>query len=247
MADILDRFRKKPKKIIRSRRDQFLEKSQVIPGKPVHQVPQQSQQAQAEQPQQAQVQRTQPQKPQQVPPAPAIQKPQAPNPPVAPKAPRGKIEMERKVMGLYYSRRARILYYFLGFVLLAAGGYVMLFMPMELGILYAFVPIQYVSGTLAFLGIVIALYAEAKRRSAYYYITQYRIVESWGLVRKSEHAIQLEQVESVRIRQGFLERILGIGDVEVKTGRDALTLHKVGNPGRAESLILSELNRKRAR
>lgn len=150
-------------------------------------------------------------------------------------------------MGLYLSRRARFLYYLLGFLLLGAAGYLILFEPIELSFLYPLVSIHYMSATLALIGLIVILFAEAKRRTAYFYITQYRIVESWGLIRKREHAIQLEQVESVRIKQGILDRMLGIGDVEVKTGRDSLVLHKVGNPGKAQSLILSVLNRKNTR
>ncbi len=187
--------------------------------------------------------RSVPQRPQATPQAPPPQKPQAPAPPVAPKAPPGKIERERKIMKLSYARRARILHYLLGFILLGIGGYLYLFNPMELRIITSFISIVYITAAFAFLGIIVLLYTETKRRTADYYITQYRIVETLGILRKKEHGLQLSLVESVRIRQGFFNRILGIGDVEVKTSRDSITLHRVGNPEKAESLILSQLNK----
>jgi hypothetical protein len=183
--------------------------------------------------------------PQARPQAPVPQRPQTPAPPVAPKAPPGKIEREKKMMKLSCARRAQFLKYLLGLILLGAGGYVYLFRPLELNIVSAFVSIDYIAAALALLGIIVILYAEAKERGAHYYITQYRVVEIWGLLRKREHALQLLQIESVKIRQTFFERILGIGDVELKTARDSLMLHKVGNPEKVESLILSELNRPR--
>jgi len=175
--------------------------------------------------------------------APPQARPQAPSPPVAPKAPPGKIERERKFMKLSYARRARIMHYLLGFILLGIGGYVYLFNPMELRIITNLISVDYISAAFALLGIIVILYTETKRRTADYYITQYRVVETLGILRKKEHGLQLSLVESVRIHQSFFNRILGIGDVEVKSSRDSIILHKVGNPSRVESLILSQLNR----
>ncbi len=169
---------------------------------------------------------------------------QSPSPPTAPKAPKGKIEREKKLMKLSCARRAQFLKYFMGLIILGAGGYVYLFRPIEFAVVSAFVSFDYIASALVLLGIVIILYAEAKGRGANYYITQYRIVESWGLLRKREHGLQLPLVESVKIHQTFFQRILGIGDVELKTsGGDKLKILKVGNPSKVESLILSELNR----
>ena len=169
---------------------------------------------------------------------------QSPSPPTAPKAPKGKIEREKKLMKLTCARRAQFLKYLLGLIILGAGGYVYLFRPTELAVVSAFVSFDYIASALALLGIVIILYAEARGRGANYYITQYRIVESWGLLRKREHGLQLPLVESVKIHQTLFQRILGIGDVELKTsGGDKLKILKVGNPSKVESLILSELNR----
>lgn len=174
---------------------------------------------------------------------PAPQSPKAPTPPVAPRAPPGKIEREKKIMKLSYARRAKSLHYLLGFILIGIGGYLYLFNPMELRIITNLVSIVYICAAFAFLGIIVILYTETKRRTADYYITQYRVVETLGILRKKEHGLQLSLVESVRIHQTFFNRILGIGDVEIKASRDSIILYKVGNPEKVESLILSQLNR----
>jgi membrane protein YdbS with pleckstrin-like domain len=152
---------------------------------------------------------------------------------------------ETKIMKFSRSRRGGILLYFIGLILLLAAGYVFLFRPVQIAAASAFISFDYVAMSLALLGIIVALFAEAKQRGARYYITQYRVVEVWGLLRKREHAIQLSQIEGVRTQQSFFHRILGIGDVEVKTGRDSITLFRVSNPGKVESVLLSELNRSR--
>ena len=180
--------------------------------------------------------------------APFPQKPQAPVPPVAPQAPPtqappGKIERERKLMKLSRARRSDFLKFLLGLIILGAGGYVYLYRPVQLNVITRFISADYLAGALALAGIIIILYAEAKERGARYYITQYRVVEVWGLLRKREHAIQLSQIEGVKVQQSFLNRLLGIGDVEIKTARDSLTLLQVGNPGKVEGLLMSELNR----
>lgn len=183
--------------------------------------------------------------------APAPQKPQTPVPPVAPQAPSpqktqappGRIERERKLMKLSRARRSDFLKFLLGIIMLGAGGYVYLFRPVQLNVISRFISADYVAGALALIGIIIILYAEANERGARYYITQYRVVEVWGLLRKREHAIQLSQIEGVKVQQSFLNRLLGIGDVEIKTARDSLTLVQVGNPGKIEGLLMSELNR----
>ncbi|MFC2143791.1 PH domain-containing protein [Candidatus Aenigmatarchaeota archaeon] len=169
---------------------------------------------------------------------------QAPSPPVAPKAPKGEIKREKRLMEISSARRARFLKYITGLILLGLGGYVYLFRPAELAIISAFAPMEYIAFAPVLLGIILILYAEAKERGPHYYITQYRVVESWGLLRKKEQGVQLLLIESVKINQTFFQRILGIGDVDIRTsGGQSIKIKKIGNPGKVEAFLLSELNR----
>ena len=147
-------------------------------------------------------------------------------------------------MKLSCARRAQFFKYLIGMILIAAGAYVYLFKPSELAII-GLTYMDYLAIAFVFIGIIIMLYAEARRRGAHYYVTQYRVVEEWGILSKKQHAIQLSEIESVKTNQSILDRILGIGDVETKTSRDTLVMRKVGNPSKAEALLLAEMGRTR--
>jgi membrane protein YdbS with pleckstrin-like domain len=237
---ITSRFRRKPKHPKKPHQTQAVHQpQQPDPKQPVPDS-QPVQQPQPVQPVQQQPQPQQQPKPQ----APPIQKPQPPGPPVAPKAPPGKIQTEKKLMKLSRARRAQFLKYAIGMIILVAGAYVYLFRPPQLNILGSG-SMDYIAIAFAFIGIIIILYAEARRRGAHYYVTQYRVVEEWGILSKKQHAIQLSEIESVKTNQSILDRILGIGDVETKTSRDTLIMKKVGNPSKAEALLLAEMGRTR--
>lgn len=147
-------------------------------------------------------------------------------------------------MKLSRARRAQFFKYLISLILIAAGAYVYLFKPSELAII-GLTYMDYMAVAFAFIGIIIMLYAEARRRGARYYVTQYRVIEEWGVLSKKQHAIQLSEIESVKTNQSILDRILGIGDVETKTSRDTLVMKKVGNPSKAEALLLAEMGRTR--
>ena len=84
---------------------------------------------------------------------------------------------------------------------------------------------------------------EIKMMDTHYYMTQYRIVEVLGILRKKKHALQMPQIESIKIHQSFFERLFNVGDIEIKTAREVLVLYKVGNPRKVESLIMGELQK----
>lgn len=147
-------------------------------------------------------------------------------------------------MKLSHARRAQFFKYLIGLIFIAAGAYVYLFKPSEFAII-GLTYVDYIAAAFVFIGVIIMLYAEARRRGAHYYITQYRIIEEWGVLSKKQHAIQLSEIESVKTNQSILDRILGIGDVETKTSRDTLVMRKVGNPSKAEALLLAEMGRTR--
>jgi uncharacterized membrane protein YdbT with pleckstrin-like domain len=150
---------------------------------------------------------------------------------------------ERKIMELHRARRAGIHKYLLGFILLIGSAYIYLFRPAELNMIPISASADYISSVLVFIGIIIILYAEAGRRGSHYYLTQYRIVCVNGLLMKKEIGMQVSLVESVRIHQSLFGRMLGIGDVVVKTSGETLNISKVGNPSKVETIILAEMSR----
>jgi membrane protein YdbS with pleckstrin-like domain len=166
----------------------------------------------------------------------ASQAPQNPTPPQTPglRAPgvpqaRPAVEKERVLRRMPESRRANLVRYLLSIVLVCVGVYVYLYNPFDIGI----VPTEYLGIGLSVLGVIIILYSELKLIHSYYYMTQNRIVEVSGILRKRERALQIPQIESVTIHQSFLNRILKIGSIEVKTAGESMVLHK----------IISEVNR----
>jgi uncharacterized membrane protein YdbT with pleckstrin-like domain len=174
------------------------------------------------------------------------QNPTSPQPQGAPQAagipqarPNPVVEKERVLIKLSESRRANLLKYLLSIVLICAGVYIYLYNPLDIGI----VPMGYVGLGVSFLGLLIIIISELKLIHSYYYMTQNRIVEASGILRKRERALHIPQVESVTIHQSFLNRILKIGSIDVKTAGESMVLHKISNPKRAESIIINEVNR----
>jgi uncharacterized membrane protein YdbT with pleckstrin-like domain len=86
--------------------------------------------------------------------------------------------------------------------------------------------------------LVLALPVELKRRSLKYVITNYRVVEISGLLRKSVKALQISQINDVSVSQSLVDRIMGHGDVIVKTGTSLMEMVAVKNPSRIESFLM---------
>jgi uncharacterized membrane protein YdbT with pleckstrin-like domain len=70
------------------------------------------------------------------------------------------------------------------------------------------------------LGILILLYWYIKTRATALTITQNEIMYEKGILSKDRTSVSLRHVRAVRVTQRFINRILGVGTVEISTAGD---------------------------
>jgi uncharacterized membrane protein YdbT with pleckstrin-like domain len=71
------------------------------------------------------------------------------------------------------------------------------------------------------LGILILLYWYILTRGTRLTVTDHDITYERGILSKDRTTVALRQVRSVRVTQGFINRILGVGTIEVASTGDA--------------------------
>ena len=70
------------------------------------------------------------------------------------------------------------------------------------------------------LGILILLYWYIKTRATALTVTEHDITFEQGILSKDRTGVSLRHVRAVRVTQGFVNRILGVGTVEISTAGD---------------------------
>lgn len=70
------------------------------------------------------------------------------------------------------------------------------------------------------LGILILLYWYIKTRATALTVTEHEIMYEKGILSKDRTSVSLKHVRAMRVTQGFLNRILGVGTVEISTAGD---------------------------
>ena len=70
------------------------------------------------------------------------------------------------------------------------------------------------------LGVLILLYWYIKTRATALTITQNEIMYEKGILSKDRISVSLRHVRAVRVTQRFINRILGVGTVEISTAGD---------------------------
>ena len=70
------------------------------------------------------------------------------------------------------------------------------------------------------IGIIILLYWYIKTRATALTITDSELMYERGILSKDRTAISLKHVRSVNIAQGFINRILGVGTIQISTAGD---------------------------
>ena len=70
------------------------------------------------------------------------------------------------------------------------------------------------------LGILILLYWYIKTRATALTVTEHEITFEQGILSKDRTGVSLRHVRAVRVTQGFVNRILGVGTVEMSTAGD---------------------------
>jgi uncharacterized membrane protein YdbT with pleckstrin-like domain len=70
------------------------------------------------------------------------------------------------------------------------------------------------------LGILILLYWYIKTRATSLTVTEHELLYEKGILSKERLAVSLRHVRSVQVNQGLINRILGVGTIEIKTAGD---------------------------
>ncbi|MER3436234.1 MAG: hypothetical protein C4346_00580, partial [Chloroflexota bacterium] len=73
-----------------------------------------------------------------------------------------------------------------------------------------------------------------------YRVTTERLIQERGFIRKTTEQIDLYRIEDVDMRQGLIERLLGMGDIGLSTADASaprIELHDVRDPNRVKDLI----------
>ncbi|MFP4116839.1 MAG: PH domain-containing protein [Candidatus Aenigmatarchaeota archaeon] len=80
-------------------------------------------------------------------------------------------------------------------------------------------------------------YAEARRYVEHYIITNTAVYEDIGVFTDRHTDLPFMKLERCGVHRPFIEKIMGIGDVRVDSGRDFFIIKGVTNPNDVERLI----------
>lgn len=128
-----------------------------------------------------------------------------------------------------------IMRYVLGLVLAVAGAYLLIF-PSTLA--FAAFAVPYISMGLIAVAVILLALSELRIASTSYAITRSRVIERTGVIRKKTNAVQIRMITGTKVNQGIIDRVLGVGTLElfVKTGE--VTLDYINDPHKVEDYIL---------
>ena len=90
-----------------------------------------------------------------------------------------------------------------------------------------------------FLGLVAVLYAEFRRLTTRYTVTDSRVIRQDGILRKKTNQMPFSKIERVELDQSLLQRILKFGDIVLDTGEDTVVFQSVGHV----NLVQDELSK----
>ena len=88
-----------------------------------------------------------------------------------------------------------------------------------------------------FIALLSVLAGEIRRVFIEYIVTNLRVIDSYGIVRKQTTVMMTNKIERVYTSQTIFQRILRYGDVVVDTGEDEVTLSAVARPREVEAAI----------
>ncbi len=132
---------------------------------------------------------------------------------------------ERIVYRAAISHWKFLLYYLIGGLFLMAGAIVALTASVSEQMQLA------AAGALLFIGVVLVVAALVQRLTTELVLTDRRIITKRGLISRDTVEMNLSKVESVRVNQGLLARVLNYGDVTViGTGASLEPLRGIANP-----------------
>jgi uncharacterized membrane protein YdbT with pleckstrin-like domain len=82
------------------------------------------------------------------------------------------------------------------------------------------------------IGLLILLYWYIKTRATALTVTQHELMYERGILSKDRLSVSLRHVRSVEVKQSFVNRILGVGTIQVSTAGDEpeFTVKDLPNP-----------------
>lgn len=82
------------------------------------------------------------------------------------------------------------------------------------------------------IGLLILLYWYIKTRATALTVTEHELMYERGILSKDRLSVSLRHVRSVHVTQGFINRILGVGTIQISTAGDEpeFTVKDLPNP-----------------
>lgn len=89
------------------------------------------------------------------------------------------------------------------------------------------------------IGLLILLYWYIKTRATALTVSDHELLYEQGILSKERLAVSLRHVRSVQVNQSFINRILGVGEIEIKTAGDEpeFTVTDLPDPHRVREAI----------
>ncbi len=89
------------------------------------------------------------------------------------------------------------------------------------------------------IGLLILLYWYVKTRATALTVSDHELLYEQGILSKERLAVSLRHVRSVQVNQSFINRILGVGEIEIKTAGDEpeFTVTDLPDPHRVREAI----------
>jgi len=94
------------------------------------------------------------------------------------------------------------------------------------------------------IGIIILLYWYILTRATALTVTDQEILYERGILSKDRTAVSLQHIRTVRVTQGFINRILGVGTIEIATAGDLpeFTIKDMPDPHKIREAISTAQN-----
>ena len=96
------------------------------------------------------------------------------------------------------------------------------------------------------IGLLILLYWYIKTRATALTVTDHEIMYERGILSKDRTAVSLKHVRAVHVTQGFINRILGVGTIQISTAGDQpeFTVADMPDPGLIREAISKAQNQR---